>query len=363
MPGYTLPKVLWLKRCFPDIYQKTEKVLQSNGYIVFRLTGSMTQDFSQGYGWHCFDTAQRKWNTSLAEALGLRCALLPELHPCSDVVGRVTQAAAKETGLAEGTPVVAGGLDAACAALGVGVTREGETQEQGGQAGGMSLCLNSYASHPALIISPHVLPGRWLLQGGTTGGGGALKWFREQFCPEMTFDQMSQEAALSPPGSNGLLFLPYLAGERSPIWDPNIKGMLVGLNYSTSRRDMIRAVMEGVAFSLRHNLETAAITGTKVTALRAMGGSAKSNVWVQIKADVTGKAIEVPQVKAATAYGAALLAGIGIGMIDPRSDISQLIKPGKQYVPTQQNSATYDRMYDLYLNLASQAKRLEKKWQ
>lgn len=358
MPGYTLPKVLWMKKHFPDAYRRTDKVLQSNGYIVYRLTGQMTQDLSQGYGWHCFHNARGTWDHALAGALGIRTDILPEICACTDVVGHVSRAAADETGLAEGTPVVAGGLDAACGTLGVGVIHAGQTQEQGGQAGGMSICLEDYAAHPALIVSQHVVPGRWLLQGGTTGGGGALKWFREQFCPDMTFEQMSEEAAQAPAGSGGVIFLPYLAGERSPIWQPNIQGMFYGLNYGITRRHMIRAVMEGVAFSLRHNLETAALAGAGVGSLRATGGSAKSPVWAQIKADITGQPIDVPQADSATAFGAALLAGLGTGIIPSVQDVSHLITISRQYTPNKDHQALYQQQYETYLSLASQAETL-----
>ena len=218
------------------------------------------------------------------------------------------------TGLTAGTPVVAGGLDAACGTLGAGVVDAGQTQEQGGQAGGMSICLNNYAADRRLILGQHVVPGRWLLQGGTTGGGGALKWLRETICPELSFDEMSSLAGSVPAGSDGVLFLPYMAGERSPIWNPHASGVFFGLSYAKSRAHMIRACMEGVAYSLRHNLEAALETGVAVGTMRAMGGSANSHIWTQMKADVTGKRIEVPLSDAATTLGAAILAGVGTGV-------------------------------------------------
>ena len=192
----------------------------------------------------------------------------------------------------------------------------GQTQEQGGQAGGMSICIGEYAADPRLILSLHVVPDRWLLQGGTTGGGGALKWLRETICPELSFAEMDQLAQGVPAGSDGVVFLPYMAGERSPFWNPNASGVFFGLSYAKARAHLIRACMEGVAYSLRHNLETAENAGAAADTLRAMGGSANSRLWTQIKADVTGKRIQVAASDTATMLGAAMLAGIGTGVYD-----------------------------------------------
>ena len=354
MPSYTLPKVLWFKKHLPSLYSKTEKVLQSNSYIVFRLTGALTQDSSQGYGWNCFDMEKGIWNTALAQDLGVAPRLLPELHPCSEIVGALNSQAARETGLCPGTPVAAGGLDAACSTLGVGVIAPGQTQEQGGQAGGMSICMDTYAPNRALILGQHVVPGHWLLQGGTTGGGGALKWFREQFCPELTFAQMSEAASQAPAGSGGVVFLPYMAGERSPLWNPDAKGVFYGLSFAVSRAHMIRAVMEGVAFSLRHNLDTAAATGAHVSILRSTGGSAQSPVWMQIKADVTGCRMEAPQAETATARGAAILAGIGTGLYSSWQDAVKNIRVTRAFAPDAAARPVYERQYARYRELAAQ---------
>ncbi|MCI5957509.1 MAG: FGGY family carbohydrate kinase [Clostridiales bacterium] len=351
-PSYTLPKVLWFRKRFPSLYQKTEKVLQSNSFIAYRLTGAVTQDVSQGYGWNCFDMARGVWNRQLARELGVETRLLPDIHECCEIIGRVTAEAAALTGLTAGTPVVAGGLDAACSALGVGVTQAGQTQEQGGQAGGMSICMETCAPNPALILSRHVIAQRWLLQGGTTGGGGALKWFREQFCPDMDFEQMSEAASGVPAGSDGVIFLPFMVGERSPLWNPDAKGVFYGLGFSVGRREMIRAVMEGVAYSLRHNLETAAETGGETIVMRSTGGSGKSPVWMQIKADVTGRRIEVAQAETAAARGAAVLAGLGTGVFNSPEDAAKGIKVASRYEPEEKQ--VYQRQYTLYRKLITE---------
>lgn len=351
-PSYTLPKILWYRNHRPDVLGRTAHILQSNSFIVMRLTGAVTQDRSQGYGLCCYDMRRGQWDMDVARALGIRDGLLPPLVDCHQVVGQVTAAAAAQTGLAAGTPVVAGGLDAACGTLGAGVVRPGEAQEQGGQAGGMSLCIGSYAADPRLILSAHVAPGRWLLQGGTTGGGGALKWLREQCCPELSFEQMSDLAATVPAGSEGVLFLPYMAGERSPIWDPNACGVFYGLGFAKTRAHLIRAVMEGVGYALRHNLEVAREAGAQAGTLRAMGGSANSRVWTQLKADITGQPIEVPASDTATTLGAALLAGVGVGVYpDLEAAVAQTVAVRRAHVPDSAIRAVYDRGYGRYREL------------
>ena len=174
-PSYTLPKILWYKEQAPQIYGKIDKILQSNGYIVWKLTGEITQDVSQGYGLQCFDMRKKKWDSAMCREMGISVSMLPQLAECDCIVGRVTQEASRACGLPAGIPVVAGGLDAACGTLGAGVIDEGQTQEQGGQAGGMSICLSRYCADPRLILGYHVVPGKWLLQGGTTGGGGVMQ--------------------------------------------------------------------------------------------------------------------------------------------------------------------------------------------
>ena len=351
-PSYTLPKILWYKQHLPDVYQKADIILQSNSFIVYRLTGVLSHDLSQGYGCHCFDMRRGQWDDVMCERLGVRRSLLPPLFASHQVVGGVHGEAARLTGLAAGTPVVAGGLDAACGTLGAGVIEDGQTQEQGGQAGGMSICVDAYAADIRLILGQHVVPGRWLLQGGTTGGGGALKWVRETVCPDLSFEEMSRLAAGIPAGSEGVLFLPYMAGERSPIWNPNACGVFFGLNYAKTRAHMIRACMEGVAYALRHNLEAAAESGAEVKTMRAMGGSANSLTWTQIKSDVTGKGIEVPASDTATTLGAAILAGVGTGVYGSFAQaVQKTIAVRRTHEPNMILKAVYDEGYQRYRTL------------
>ena len=351
-PSYTLPKVLWMKKHMPQVYEKTAYILQSNSYIIFRLTGKITQDKSQGYGWACFDMKTGAWNLDLLKAIGINKNVLPDLFECHEIVGNVDQEAARATGLPCGIPVVAGGLDAACGSLGAGVLHNGQTQEQGGQAGGMSICLDECKPHPALIISRHVVKDKWLLQGGTTGGAGTVKWLREELFPDKAFSTLTELAGCAEAGSEGLLFLPYMAGERSPIWNSNAKGVFFGLDYSKNASHMIRSVMEGVAFSLRHNLETAEEVNAAAGILRSVGGSTNSDVWMQIKADVTGHSLEVPNGDHATTFGAAILAGVGTGVFSSFDEAVGKIKVTRRYEPRTEQHKKYDQCYAVYRKLS-----------
>lgn len=361
-PSYTTPKILWYQRNLPDVYKKMDKILQSNSYIAFKLTGEVTQELSQGYGHHCFRMRTGEWDMDMCKELGINPDILPEIYASHAVVGTVTKQAAEECGLIEGIPVVAGALDAACGTLGAGVIHPGETQEQGGQAGGMSLCVDSAQADPRLILSAHVVEGLWLLQGGTVGGGGALNWFEREFAAAeraaaqeqegSSFQQLDREAEAVPPGCQGLVFLPYLAGERSPLWDIHAKGVYYGIDFSKTRAHFARACMEGVAYSLRHNLEVAQEAGASAGTLRAMGGAANSRLWTQIKADITGKAIQVPASDAATSLGAALLAGVGVGAYrDFDQAVAATVRVTREHTPNPEHRQAYEQGYRLYRQL------------
>ena len=361
-PSYTTAKIIWYQREMPEVYKNIYKILQSNSYIAYKLTGNMTQDMSQGYGFHCFDMRTGSWNEEMCEILGIPMSILPDIYQCHAVVGTVTDYAAKESGLAVGTPVVAGGLDAACGTLGAGVIHPGETQEQGGQAGGMSICIDEYTADPRLILSYHVVPNIWLLQGGTTGGGGVMRWFEREFADyerslkevtgKSSLVQLNEIAEKVAPGCDGVVFLPYMSGERSPIWNPDAKGVFYGLDFSKEKGHMVRACMEGVALSLRHNLEVAEEAGAEAEVLRAMGGSANSLLWTQIKADVTGKPIVVPSSDTATTLGAAILAGVGVGFYKSYEEaVALTVKETRRHEPNPANKEVYDRTYATYLEL------------
>jgi len=351
-PNYTTPKIIWFRRNFPDIFKKTYKVLQSNSYIVYKLTGKLSQDLSQCYGLCFYDMRKKTWDKDMAKTLDINIDLLPDIYYCHDIVGAVTKEAADLTGLLEGTPVIAGGVDSASGTLGAGVISDGETQEQGGQSGGMSICMSGFNPHEKLILCHHVVPDKYLLQGGTVGGGASYKWLRENFFPDLSFAEMDKLANQVPPGSDGMIFLPYMAGERSPIWDPKAKGVFYGFDFSKNKAHFIRSVMEGVAYSIVHNLDTAKKTGSVIGTLYSNGGSANSDLWMQIKSDATNRPIAVPLSDISTTLGSAILAGVAVGIYADFADAvktSVVIK--KTFYPNAENHEVYMKRYETYLEI------------
>lgn len=360
-PSYTTAKVLWFQRNAAQVFARTRWFLQCNSVVVMALTGIASQEHSQGYGLHFIDVATGAVDVALAARLGVDPNLFPTAVEPSAVVGGMTSTAARATGVPEGTPVVAGGLDAACGTLGAGVYKVGQTQEQGGQAGGMSIAMDEPKADARLILSRHVVPASWLLQGGTVAGSASLAWLTRQVgaaersaastSGKDLYEEVSALAASAPVGSGGLVFLPYLSGERSPLWDADARGAFVGLTLTTDRGQLYRAVMEGVAFALRHNLEVAASAGAEVAELLAIGGAARSPLWMQIKADVTGVPITASANENATPLGAAMLAALGTdgGTVDDLVD--RWVQRGVSYPPDPGAAARYDRLYNIYAGL------------
>jgi xylulokinase len=351
-PSYVTGKILWIQENEPDLYQQTKKVLQCNSYIVYKLSGKYSQDVSQGNGLHAFNIEKAAWDYTLSEQMGIPAEWLPDIFACSDIVGGVTAFASAETGLAAGTPVVAGGLDAACATLGAGAIHVGEVQEQGGQAGGMSIVMDRPVKNEKLILSCHVVKDRWILQGGTVGGG-SLNWLKREFAGEAEADFFrlaGEEASRIRAGCEGMIFLPYMAGERSPIWDPNAKGVFMGLSFEKTKGHLIRAIMEGCALALQHNLKTAGESGVPIHTLHSVGGAANSVLWTQIKADITGKVFKIPSSDAAATLGAAILAGVGTGVYRNCEDaVQRTVRIHREQIPNLEHQQVYKQVYDVYL--------------
>ncbi|MCA0295841.1 MAG: carbohydrate kinase [Actinobacteria bacterium] len=360
-PSYSTAKAIWFERERPDVHARTRWFLQCNSVVVMALTGVASQDRSQDYGWHFIDVATGRADRAAAARLGVDADRIPTSVEPTTVVGGVRAAVAARTGVPEGTPVVAGGLDAACGTLGAGVVRPGQTQEQGGQAGGMSIAMDAPVADERLILSRHVVPGLWLLQGGTVAGAASLAWLTrvvgeaERLAAQAggrdVYEEVSALADGAPVGSGGLVFLPYLSGERSPIWDSDARGAFVGLTLATGRGELYRAVMEGVAMALRHNLEVAASAGAQVAELLAIGGATKSPLWMQIKADTTGLPVVVAANPNATPLGAAMLAAIGTGAGDAAELVARWVQRGTAFAPDAAAGARYDLLYRTYAGL------------
>lgn len=360
--AYITPKLLWLKNHHPGIFDAAHAFLTCSGFIVARLTGEFICDFTQAYGYHFFDMARERWDEQAATRIGIPLEKLPRLCPCTEIAGVVTSQAAAHLGLPAGIPVIAGCLDAASGALGAGVTRLGQTNEQGGQAGGMAVSLDHVVVEPRLILSHHVLPGQYILQAGTVGGG-SLGWFRDTLgqleasagalLGQSPFELFSAQAAKAPPGANGLIFLPYMAGERTPLWNSHARGVFLGLSYHTTRADLLRAMMEGCAFAVYDNLQIAESHGVTVDEYLGSGGATHSAVWCQIKADVYGRPFTVARRadggEGGHSLGLYALAASAVGLCaDAGACVERLLPQRQTFEPSPANHARYQELFQVY---------------
>jgi xylulokinase len=351
--AYITPKLAWLARHRPEVYDAARWFLTASGFLAARLTGEATCDLTQAYGFHCFDIRRERWDEAAAARLGIPIDRLPPLRAAREVAGGVSVQAAAATGLAAGTPVLVGGLDAAVGALGAGVTRHGLTQDQGGQAGGMGMSVPHVVVEPRLILCHHVLPGQYLLQSGTVGGG-VLGWIRGIIGqPGLTFESMTAEASTAPPGSGGVLFLPYLAGERTPLWSSTARGVYLGLTYATTRAEMLRALLEGCAFAILDNLLVAETTGVRVTEWLGTGGAARSALWNQVKADVTGRPFVVARRadggEGGHPLGLYALAAQAVGLVgDAGVTVDRLLTRRTRFEPDAARHARYGELFAVW---------------
>lgn len=361
-PAYITPKLLWLKNHHPAIFDRTHQFLTASGFIVARMTGTFVCDYTQAYGYHFFDMTREAWEAAAAARIGVPLDKMPRLCAATDIVGTLTAQAAAQMGLVAGIPVIAGCLDAAAGALGAGVTRLGQTNEQGGQAGGMAISLDHMVVEPRLIFSHHVVPGQYLLQAGTVGGG-TLGWFRDVLGHEERvesaqsgrdpFELFSEQVRESPPGAQQLIFLPYMAGERTPLWNSHARGVFFGLSYNTTRGDMLRAIMEGCAFAVYDNLCIAEEHGVAVSEYLGSGGATRSPVWCQIKADIYGRPFTVARRQGGGEGGHSLglfaLAAYGTGLCDDIGTCVEQLLPERQvFEPDGARHAMYQELFQVY---------------
>jgi xylulokinase len=320
LEGFTLPKVLWLRRHEPDAFARLTTVLLAKDFIRYRLTNAVATEPSDASGTLMFDPALLSWSRPIMEAVDLPLSLLPEVGGSSEVLGRVTADVAARTGLTSGTPVVGGGADNACGAAGVGVITPGEAVASWGTSGTVLAPTAQPLVDPRLRAHTfcHVAPGVWYLMGVVLSAGGAFAWYRDQFARELSATdhadiQLNDEAAGVPRGAEGVTFLPYLQGERTPHRNAAARGAFFGLSLAHTRAHLTRAVLEGVCFALRDSLSILQELGLSPTQLLLTGGGARSAFVRQLQADVYGVPVTTVNREEGPAYGAALLAAVGIG--------------------------------------------------
>src|SRR5215475_13455694 len=352
LTNFTLTKLLWVRENEPHLWERVRYIMLPKDYVRFRLTGERAIDQADASGTLLLDVAARAWSKEVLSGTGLDESFLPTLYESPDVCGRLHEEGAASTGLRVGTPVVAGAGDQAAGAVGMGIVRAGVVSATIGTSGVVFAATDRPALDPRgrLHTFCHAIPGRWHVMGVTQAAGLSLRWFRDTFgCNENAkttpsrdpYEFLSEEAATVPPGAEGLLWAPYLMGERTPHLDPNARGALVGITPSHHRGHVIRAILEGVAFSLKDSFSIFEEMRVPVKQIRLGGGGARSPLWRQIQADVYGHEIEIVEAEEGAAYGAAILASVGarhFSSVDEACDA--VIRVATRVSPNAASSAT-----------------------
>ncbi len=355
LTGFTAPKILWVKENEPHIYQKTRHILLPKDYVRYKLTGDFAMDKADAAGTILLDIKTRQWSDEMLRSLEIPAEWMPKVYEGPEITGGISEAAARETGLKAGTPVIAGGGDQAAQAVGVGAVQPGIVALTLGTSGVV------FATTDQPFIDPegrlhafcHSVPGRWHLMGVMLSAAGSLRWFRDTAAPNLSYDELTEGAKSVPPCSEGLLFLPYLTGERTPHPDPLARGAFVGLTVRHNRNHLTRSVLEGVAFGLRDSFELIKSAGLEsIRQVRVSGGGAKSELWRQILADVFNAELVTVNTTEGAAFGAALLAGVGTRVWQSVDEACQAtVKQTGCTSPQPETAARYDEGYALYRQL------------
>jgi xylulokinase len=364
LTGFTAPKILWVRRHEPQIYEKTKHILLPKDYLRYCLTGEYATEVSDASGTLLLDVVNRRWSTQLLDLLQIDTALLPSLHESPEVTGTLTPAAAKELGLPPGTPVVGGGGDQAAGAVGNGIVRAGILSAALGTSGVMFAHSETPVRDPLGRVHTmcHAVPNKWCVFGCMLSAGGSFQWFRNQLgqlevaqakkLKVDPYELLVAQAKMSPPGSEGTFFLPYLTGERCPYPDPLARGGWIGVTQRTTRPMLIRSLLEGVTFGMRDALEIMRNMQIPSAEIRASGGGARSPFWRQLQADIYRHPIIFTNAAEGPAYGAALLAGVGVGVWSTVEQACQCcIKSTRKSTPNPKLADYYDRSYAVYHQL------------
>ena len=354
LTGFTLPKLLWVRDNEPEHYARVRKMLLPKDYVRFRLTGEFATEVSDASGTALFDVVKREWSLPMMEALSLDRSILPECRESVAVSGAVTPAMATLTGLAAGTPVVGGGGDQAASAVGNGIVELGIVSCTLGTSGVVFAHMEQVAYDPSGRVHTfcHAVPDKWHVMGVTQGAGLSLQWFRNQLAPGTEYDALTKEAAKSPAGAQGLFWLPYLMGERTPHLDSTARGGWIGLTAKHTRADLIRSVIEGVSYSQKDCLDIIEQLGVSVRSVRISGGGGKSAFWRQVLADVLEKPVVTLETQEGSAYGAALLAMVGTGAYASVPEVCRsVIRETGSVAPRPEESIVYQDGHSIYRSL------------
>jgi xylulokinase len=367
LTNFTLTKLMWVRAHEPAAWQRVRHVLLPKDFVRLRLSGEYATDVADASGTLMLDVAHRRWSQEMIEAAGIDSTILPRVFESPDICARLTAKAAAETGLVEGTPIVAGAGDQAAGAIGMGITRPGAVSVTIGTSGVVFAATDRPALDPngRLHTFCHAIPDRWHVMGVTQAAGLSLRWLREQLGLKSQGDEayalMTREAEAIEPGADGVLWAPYLMGERTPHLDPNIRAALTGLAATHTRGHIVRAVLEGVAFSLRDSFTIFDELGVPVRRVRLGGGGARSSLWREIQANVYGHAVETVEADEGAAYGAALLAGVGAGVwpsVDEACD--RLVRSSIAASPTPDIARMMTERYGAYRRIYPALRAIER---
>lgn len=354
--GFTLPKLLWVRENESEVWAKVRTVLLPKDYVRFRLSGDKASDVADSSGTLLFDVQNRKWSDKMLQAFELDHTLFPKVYESIEITGAISEKGAAETGLKAGTPLVAGAGDNAAGAIGMGIVVSGAASVTIGTSGVVFVVTEKPVLDAKGRIHTlcHAIPNRWHNTGVTQGAGLSLKWFRENFGANESYDDLLDKAAKIPSGSDGAIWLPYLMGERTPHLDANARAAFVGLTASHTKAHLVRAVLEGVAMSLRDSLEIFREINVPIKMIRLGGGGAKSALWRQIQADVYGQTIETIEAEEGSAFGAAILAGVGVGAWNSVDEACrEVIRTARKIEPNKDSVKKLNRNYEAYKLLYS----------
>jgi xylulokinase len=354
LTNFTLTKFLWIRENEPENWHRVRSVLLPKDYVRFQLTGERATDVADASGTLLLDVANRRWSEAILKRVQMDESLLPAVYESPEICGRISDAGAAATGLQKGTPVVAGAGDQAAGAIGMGVVSPGTVSATIGTSGVVLAATDRPAldSRGRVHTFCHAVPGRWIVMGVTQAAGLSLRWFRDQFGSgdgHQSYESLAAEAASAPPGCDGLLWAPYLMGERTPYLDPAARGMLVGLTASHTRGHVIRAILEGVVFSLRDTFTIFQEMKVPVTTIRLGGGGARSALWRQIQADAYRQPVETVAAEDGAAYGAAILAGVGAKTWSSVDEACEsIVRVAGNIAPDSQHSLVLEKAYAAY---------------
>ena len=364
LEGFTAPKVIWVRDNEPEIYEKAFKMMLPKDYVRFLLTGEIASEVSDAAGTILFDVRNREWSREVLDKLEISPDLMPPCYESIDVCGRITPKVAEMTGLKPGTPVVGGGADNACTAVGNGIVVTGKTSASIGTSGTMLTPTDTPEVDPDLRAHTfcHCVPHKWYIMGVMLSAGGAFRWFRDTLGQKEIeqaeekgidpYEILTGEAAKVEPGCEGLIFLPYLIGERTPHGDANAKGVFFGLTLRHKKEHITRSVMEGVTFGMRDSLEIIKGLGLDVGQITATGGGARSALWRQMQADIYGAEVVTINIAEGPAFGAAILAGVGAEVYNSIQEAtSEIVEVTSKTQPIKDNVKVYEEYYQIYRSL------------